>query len=232
MFEPPIPPHWSDPHGFLKPRSEWNDSGNGMFYTAFYMALLDAVFGSGEVYADWIHQQAAKLEKEPGVLERVPGGGYGQDSHDNYLGAGILELVGGFQCQTKRIIEHGVANYFVFNNDGVFKLEDFLGRFPHIFALIHETAYPTFSPLMRTTLEKAAIFMPLNKDDTSGAHLSWMFHFGCYKLGIDLPTMKKFTQSLPATTRIYFGEGCPIIGLADQLVIKGFHENCKRRTWA
>lgn len=211
---------WIDKNGLLKPRIDREDSGNGVLYSMIYLVLSARVKGIND--DEYLHFEDAinKCMKAPGLLMRTPDNKYGQESHDNNLGLAVGQAVMGNRDFATAFIKHGAENNLFFDTDGMFSLADFMGRFPHEILLIHELAYPTHSPLIREGLSRASAMMPLNKEDPSGFHLSWLFHVGCSIMGVGKEPhekMLKYEAGLKETMPKYFGEGCPILELVKQL---------------
>jgi hypothetical protein len=204
--------------GFLSQEKSGDSSGNPLTYTVIYMVLCHLTGRiSAEQFKDWFLTMVKTLEIAPGLYARTPDHQFGQNQHDEYMSLSIGEAFVGSTEHSKAIIKHGVDNYFFFDTDGEYSNADFLGRFGHVFMLIHEIAYPTKSPLVFSMLAKAAAFMRVDTNDASGCHLSFLFHAAIIKIGVADQGVAKFVRALPLTTRTYFGAGCPIIELSDEL---------------
>lgn len=207
---------WIDKNGFIKPQLAWKDSGNGLFYSAFLNRLKARCSDLTLDEAFELEGKAIGLMLKPGVLYRTPDNQFGQEQFDNYLG-----LCGAFTLNRtpfREIIEYGVDNHFIFDTDGKFESKDFLGRFPHIFLLIHEIGYPTASPLIASMIEMFGKNLPADKGNASGVHLTWMYLETALRLGVDVyDRFTEVSEMLPDSTRAYFGAGHTIIKQADKL---------------
>lgn len=213
---------WFDKNGLIKPRLEWADSGNGIFYSALTMALARSV-GENEIPQENELDLAIRAcFKEPGLLMRTPDNKYGNTSHDDYLGLAVYRLnytrrkYEEWFCQ--RIIDrHGV--FGIYKNDPSNSLkvwfQAWIGRFIHVMAFIHAVGYG-LNPISKFVLKTYLRFMKINPNDPSGVHLSWMFAYGCDLLGIPSDKLIELTLLLPKTTRLQFDEGHPIIEYADK----------------
>lgn len=210
---------WIDKNGLIKPRKDWTDSGNGVFYTTFLFSLIKCTEYISPA-KEFLHTEIAqRCFRYPGVLMRTPDNKYGLEQHDNYLGfsVGRLNLEGriGYDWRCQRIMEHGFWNLYFYNNTDKFSWAAFLGRFPHVLAMIHATGYG-LNPLTKFILKTYLRFMKIDENDSSGVNLSWMFAYGCDLLGISSDRLIELTLLLPKTTRVQFDEDHPIVQYADK----------------
>ena len=203
---------WIDKNGLVKPRRAWEDSGNGILYTALYLIFEE----SPEP-----HDFAPAIQmcfSESGLLMRTPDNKYGQEQFDNYLGLSYLAYRYNLQW-AKEMITYGVEHNFVFDTDDVFEVKDFLGRYPHVFALMHEVGYRTESPLVLSFLSMFTTprFMQLKENDASGVNLSLLYQLMVARLGGSPKQLPEAIALAKKTARTYFDEDHPIVYCIDRL---------------
>lgn len=161
---------YTDKNGFIKPQKDWQDSGNGLLYTALDMLVRkERRIEQRTNYSELVQS----CMKEPGLLMRTPTNDYGQQQWDDYLGVALgCKLINNTDIP-KQILKYGVSNFFVFNNDNKLELKDFLGRYIHVFACMLVAAYPIMSYILTPFISMIGNTMIPN--DASGINLQWAY---------------------------------------------------------
>ena len=208
---------WIDKNGLIKPRRAWEDSGNGVLYTALYLLLEETTGPLNQSTPDF-KDAIQSCFRKPGLLMRTPDNSFGQEQFDNYLGLTYLALRYNIQW-AKEVITYGVQHNFVFDTNDVFEVKDFLGRYPHVFALMHEVGYRTESPLVLSFLSMFTTprFMQLKENDASGVNLSLVYQFMVARLGGHALQLNDAIKLSKKTARTYFDEDHPIVYCIDRL---------------
>ena len=115
-----------DKNGLIAP-TVGGGSLNGVLYTAISMIVME----DNKALPDELKQQfgdrLAKCFKEPGLLTRTPDLHPDQEGPDDLVGICAVAKLLGFPF-AKDVLKYGLKHFFVYNNDGKLRGEDFLGR--------------------------------------------------------------------------------------------------------
>lgn len=166
-----------DQNGLVKPRAPFNDSGNGLLYSAIYVMMCYLYNGSvDDATKAWFVASVKRCMYKPGCLMRTPVNSFGQESWDDYLGVLMACIFIGNTEIPRQILWYGIKNAFFYCN-GPFTWAAWLERFPQIFFMMWIAAFPvlkfTSYPIMMII---GFFFMdPPQADDQSGIELQWVF---------------------------------------------------------
>jgi hypothetical protein len=167
-------PAYIDTNGFIKPKSDSVDSGNGILYSALELSLLKAnklelTFAETDYFPI-----VARSMKEPGLLSRSPTKTE-QEQWDDYLGLTLASAVTNNTVLLRQSLVYGFKHLFVMNNDNKLEAMDWLGRYPHLWMLMTATAFPTFKWIFFAPLAIVATLLTPNLNDQSGCNLQYAF---------------------------------------------------------
>ena len=170
---------YTDFNGMLKPQADWNDSGNGIYYSA--LANMVAHVNGWSLPFDYKTIIQSCMLK-PGLLERTPQDTYGQEQTDDYLGVILGCLLNGDRTTLRSILWYGDKHFYVFNNDGKLEFKDFLGRFVQVWVLMFAAAFPWIKYLFYPALLLISIFLQPVENDDSGNILQFVYLYSMEEL--------------------------------------------------
>jgi hypothetical protein len=203
---------FTDVNGLIKSRRAFKDSGNGILETGtgVVLEMFNPLDFEERVRACYI--QTGCLKRTPNVNPD-----FGQEQWDDYLG-----VAAAFARAKRRgyalgevpqeIIEFGDNNLWFFDSDGKLEMKDFLGRFPHVFILMHEIAYPTQSPVIYSMLN--TVRMTMNADpikDPGEFRLEWLFHQACADVGMAEGRLPHYQRNISKALEIYCDADHPFV---------------------
>jgi len=187
-----------DKNGLIKPQESWQDSGNGVFYTAVAIAL-DA--DSSRRAMPWILKC---LDEKKGVLMRTPDNQFGQESHDNWMG--MLTLALDYPELGRKLVWWMVKRFgFMQNVPGKFGASQMF-RFPHLWPLIlaNVCSFKPYRYLCGLYMQLVSSFDKIEVGNQSGTQLSFYKRHAMLKLGLGYKPMRKFLSEVTCATN---GEG-------------------------
>lgn len=163
---------YTDKNGFVKPRLNWQDSGNGITYTSYDMLLR-------RKYKIGPRKNFVKLVNscmiEPGLLARTPDNQFGNQQHDDIQGAIAGCYLSGNTEVPSSILKRLASNFGFYDTNGKKEDKDFLGRFVYIWPSLVAASMPSLKWLMFPLLVlHTALFKP-EAGNTSGLNLQWSF---------------------------------------------------------
>lgn len=170
---------YTDVNGLIKPQASWNDSGNGIYFSA--IANMVAVMNDWEQPLDYTNLVQSCMPTK-GLLQRNPEDTYGQEQTDDYLGVILGCILARNNGPLKDILWYGVKHFFVFNNDGKLEFKDWLGRFVQVWVLMTAAAFPWIKYLFYPVLYLTRIFFHPVKNDDSGNILQFVFLYSLEQL--------------------------------------------------
>lgn len=187
-----------DVNGFIKPRSGWRDSGNGVAYLSLDVLFLNYFFG---VRIRRRYEQQIQKVFKGGLLYRTPERSYGQQSWDDYALLACACGVLGISWIPLVTMICGIVNVWHFDTDGKDKAEDFLGRFVHVWFFMGAAIGYGMQFLMFPLLWIATRF--IKGDDWK----VWAFH-EAYRAAFGLETAehRRVSEQMPSICAKYFGE--------------------------
>lgn len=208
-----------DKNGLIKPQLHWNDSGNGIYYTALALCSYRDTYGfDNPILENLFINGVRRCMPTPGLLLRTPDNQFGQEQWDNLLGLAVGCIITENIQFPRQVLWYGIRHAFFFNTDGKLEGKDFLGRFPQVWALMLPAAFPKlkwlFYPFAR--LVHRLMKMP-DKDNNSGINLVYMYNSGMqylfnkYFVSEFLEKLQKeLNKSLSDVFADYFGKAHPL----------------------
>lgn len=164
---------WFDKNTYIKPRKDWEHSGNGVLYSAI-AAIFDPSFGETRYsVVDWY---------QIGCLMRTPDNAFGNDSHDNYRGLAARCIFYDMRIIPQKILAYGLPRLFVMRNDPIATYEAWLWRFPDLWLFMFCAAFPKAKWLAWFPLWIIQKFQKPKADDASGRIQQWLFQISFRKL--------------------------------------------------
>lgn len=195
---------WIDTNGLIKPQAHWNDSGNGILYTAVYLALTN--FKEFPLFK--LPVQACVWD---GLLYRTPAKQFGQEQWDNYLGLAAIYFFTRDRAAARKCIWYGIKHFGLYDTDGLSESKDWLWRFPQVWVLMWLAAFPWLKLLIFPVGWLTGRFMKPDRVDGSGTQLAWLYHFTFASAYGSEPDekMKEIHAQFKLTSREYYSEGHP-----------------------
>lgn len=206
-----------DNNHMVRPRRSWMDSGNGPFYSVFYIVMLLLAKKDISYFAsDWFREIARECEPEvDGLMFRNPDRSYGQEQWDNMLAWIVGCIIFGHHDLAKRIFWYGVRHFGFYNTDSKFEMKDWLWRHVHVFSLLVPACWPKTAFLVRPFLGFISSFFDVDAREPGGNHLNLVFFYGCRRIGMKAPKLEACLALTPVTTRMYFDLDHTLVSLAD-----------------
>jgi len=206
---------WIDKNGLVKPQSHWQDSGNGVLYSAILLILSAFKIK----FEGWNSIETA-MQKclRGGLLFRSPDNVY-QEQWDNHLGLAAYSFFSGDTKTARAVIWYGITHFGFFDTDGVLEFKDNLFRFPQIWVLYTIAAFPKFKWIFYPWAWIVSLFMKPDRIDASGTQLAWLYLYtvrNVYGVGFE----KKYTDVLlqfHENVGEYYGAGHPTVELVNGL---------------
>jgi hypothetical protein len=201
---------WLDKNDLIKPQKAWEDSGNGVLYSAIWLILKKE---TGDfAWKDRVEKAILACLKD-GLLHRTPTNDFGQEQWDNHLGLGAYSYFYKNTSAPRSVIKRAWKNLFMFDTDGKKEGKDFLGRFPQIWAVYFVAAFPALKWLAFIKALLISRFMKPHINDASGTQLAWLylkvmndaFPFGFKK------SFQEVNAQMKKTAPTYYGGGHPIV---------------------
>lgn len=188
----------TDPNGFVKPRVEWRDSGNGVAYTSLDILFLNYFFRFRN--RDHFEKLIIKVFKG-GILYRTPQRTFGQQSWDDYALLACACAVLNLNWIPIVTMICGIMNVWFFDTDGKDSKEDFLGRFVHVWIFMGAATCWLTRWLWLPALALCISF--IKGDDWK----VWAFH-EAYRVmfGIETDEHRRVTALMPMICEKYFGD--------------------------
>jgi hypothetical protein len=183
-----------DKNGLIKPQESWQDSGNGVFYTAVAIAL-DA--DTSRRAMPWILKC---LDEKRGVLMRTPDNQFGLESHDNWLG--MLTLALDYPELGRKLSWWMIKRLgFMQNVPGKFGASQMF-RFPHLWPLVlaNLCAFKPYRYLCGLYMKLVSSFDKIDIGNKSGTQLSFYKRHAMIKLGLSSDPMRKFLSDVAMAT--------------------------------
>ena len=183
-------------------------TGNGMMHTGLVMCMYEALGLLNSVDKMKFKTAVSLVQKSPGLYHRNPGR-LDQNAHDDLIGIAAGSMVTDSKFH-KDIANHGLKNFFIWNNDGELKAQDFLGR--HVFYMAYFLS--AYLPLFWLTFFKLILVKPKSYKIL----LNYMIVESIAKI---YPSAKTFRNNFVKSTKIaeecarYFGENHPVAKLAE-----------------
>jgi hypothetical protein len=177
-----IDPRFLNPWGLVTPRAGTaHGAGNDPLFHALYYARAKALGKKAEELeaGTLLCMAYPKYELKPGlVARRPPPDTLHQESFDNVF----AWLSTGSKIIARRMLWYGFWHFGFFDTDKsgvkVFgftlpKWEDWLWRYPHVWAIAVPTAFPCLAPVYRPYIRFISRFM--NANHPSGWLLDWLW---------------------------------------------------------
>jgi len=174
---------YTDKFGMVLPSKRHEDKpcDNGVLFSSIAIIL-----GYSLDYEKLIKQCYIKK----GLVGRWKGNNYDLPAWDDYLGVASACL---FLRNTKiprEILAYGITHFFFFNPTNTFNNKAFLGRHVHVWLLMLAAAFPFLKWFLYAPLRLVTVFFStpvelLERDDSSGLQLQWVYLKGCEALGFN-----------------------------------------------
>lgn len=123
-----------------------------------------------------------------GLVGRWKGNDYDLPAWDDYLGVFAACIYIGNKALAREILWYGTTHFFFFNPTNKFDKKAFLGRSAHIWLLAICAAFPFLKLFLKYPLKLVTVFFKtpvelLERNDSSGLQLQFVFLAGCSALG-------------------------------------------------
>lgn len=161
--------YWLDKNGLVKTQSYRADSGNGVLYTSIAVMLCPQIKTFTQKFVDQCFTVA-------GCLKRTPGGQYGQEEWDDYLGLLASCILTGETYRPRRILSYGLTHLFIYNNDKKLEFKDWLGRYPQFDVILWKAAFPKLNFIWKPLAWIITKFFNAKPLENPGEYqLEWVF---------------------------------------------------------
>jgi hypothetical protein len=195
---------WLDRNGFIKARLAQSDTGNGIYYTTTFWALLlanDFIAHSVVVKEDIkvIEKLIDKNKLAPGLYARTPENTYGAQSFDDYIGLLFWAVVNGNTGLARGILWRGLSHAGFFITDKAEWYKGFMWRYPHVFlGLAFCASFPKLTRLNKLILWFWGLFLKASSSASphATARLDWLWFFTAKQLGYTSPKLKTLERML------------------------------------
>lgn len=171
---------YTDINGFVKPRKDWVNSGNGITYTAYDM-LVRKYFN----YTQRVDFKSLVMRcfTQDNLLKRTPDNQFGNQQHDDIQQALLGSVIIKDTEIPRRILKGFIGHFGVYNTDGKKESKDLLFRFAYLIPSMIAAAFPKVGAfLMYPFLKLHTKYFKPKKNDISGVLLQWAFHGYMYAL--------------------------------------------------
>lgn len=173
---------WTDKNNFIKPRKDWDSSGNGTLYST--VAYIFDEFFNGRMFCFF----------KPGVLMRTPDNAFGQESHDDYLAFAVAAILNSAHPSAQEVFEYGFKHFFIMRNEEGSGFKAHLWRFPHVWWLMFVAGWPNLKWIVHLPLFIVQLLQKPPVNDSSGTQLQWLFMIAYLKLYGENNTFRKWKE--------------------------------------
>lgn len=213
-------------YGMVNPRADQGiGAGNRPLYTALWVSLLDACLENTHhrtwpvvVELDEWRRRLPNLARihtlSPGLFKRQPTDPL-QESHDNMLGWVNMAAIFEQGSIIRPMLWRNLKNAGVFNTDGKLTWDDWLWRFPHLWAAAWPVGIRPLQFFYHPQQMLIAKFM--NASHPGGIILDFVWFYTLHTLGHTHEKLFERVAQLPAALRDQFDADHEAIELAELL---------------
>lgn len=188
------------------PKTEDKPCDNGVLFTSVAVLLGFEVPNYKELIRE--------CYLEPGLIARWKGNNFDQAAWDDYMAAPAACIYLKDTSIAREILSYGIKHFFVYNTDNKLEGRDFLLRNVPIWPIVLLSAFPSFKSLIKPFAWIVQKFFNdpkelLQRNDTSGLQLQWIYLEACKLSGIEFSSYKEHKDLISQAFSIYYSKDHP-----------------------